>query len=252
LKVVAFFSILAVALSANFSASAQTTNPDMDKLKPLSGTDFDIAFMKAMIKHHRAAIDMAKSAATNANHNEIKQAAANVISSQQKEIDDLTSWLKDWYNQQPDPDMSSMADIEAKAKQLTTLKGDDYDKQFIMDMIPHHQMAVDMAKLAADRATRSELKTTAQTIISAQSQEIDQLTGWMNQWYGLNAQGQPLVSTAGGSASNTTTNPNTTSTTPALPATGNPDNTTPMLLLVATLILIGGLLTRWQSLRPRA
>lgn len=50
---------------------------------------------------------MAKSAATNANHAEIKQIASGIISAQQKEIGVMTGWLKGWYNQQPDPGMGS-------------------------------------------------------------------------------------------------------------------------------------------------
>ena len=41
-------------------------------------------------------------------------------------------------------------------------------------MIPHHQSAVDMAKLALTKALRPELKTFAQGVIDVQTKEITQ------------------------------------------------------------------------------
>ncbi len=58
------------------------------------------------------------------------------------------------------------------------------------------------------------------SIIQIQSGEIDQMTGLLNQWYGLNAQGQPVVSIpAGGGA---TTNPPGST---VMPLTGTSDHT---------------------------
>lgn len=49
------------------------------------------------------------------------------------------------------------------------------DRAFATQMIDHHQLAIDMAKVAEDRADRPEIKTLAAAIITAQEQEIAQL-----------------------------------------------------------------------------
>jgi uncharacterized protein (DUF305 family) len=46
-------------------------------------------------------------------------------------------------------------------------------------MIPHHQSAVDMAKLALKKALRPELKKFAQAVITVQSKEITQYKTWL-------------------------------------------------------------------------
>ncbi|KKS13824.1 MAG: hypothetical protein UU71_C0042G0009 [Parcubacteria group bacterium GW2011_GWB1_41_6] len=46
------------------------------------------------------------------------------------------------------------------------------DEHFIEQMIPHHDGAIDMAKLALQKAKRPEIKTLAENIISAQEKEI--------------------------------------------------------------------------------
>lgn len=50
------------------------------------------------------------------------------------------------------------------------------DKAFVVEMIPHHQMALDMARMAQSQAQRPELKTLANNIISSQSAEIARMT----------------------------------------------------------------------------
>lgn len=59
-----------------------------------------------------------------------------------------------------------------------------FDQAFIDMMVPHHQSAIEMAKVAQERAERSEIKTLAGEIIAAQTAEIDQLRSWRKLWFG--------------------------------------------------------------------
>lgn len=67
---------------------------------------------------------------------------------------------------------------------MSTSAGDPGDVQFAQQMIPHHEQAVEMARLALDnRAGASdEVKSLAQQISTAQEPEIATMTGWMSQW----------------------------------------------------------------------
>lgn len=56
------------------------------------------------------------------------------------------------------------------------------DVTFAQAMIPHHQQAVQMAKLAATRASDSRVKDLAARIEAAQDPEIIMMTGWMSSW----------------------------------------------------------------------
>lgn len=60
--------------------------------------------------------------------------------------------------------------------------GDDYDKAFIEEMIMHHQSAVNMANLSADRAKHDEIKQLSNDIIDAQEKEINQMKQWQMDW----------------------------------------------------------------------
>jgi uncharacterized protein (DUF305 family) len=72
--------------------------------------------------------------------------------------------------------MSQMVDS------LKDKSGDDYDKAFISNMIAHHQSAVDMAQLSADRAKHNEIKQLSQEIITAQEKEISEMKQWQMDW----------------------------------------------------------------------
>ncbi len=67
------------------------------ELEGKSGDVFDQAFLDEMVVHHQGAVAMAQSALTNAKHQEIKDLAAGIISAQNKEIGQMTSWRMGWY-----------------------------------------------------------------------------------------------------------------------------------------------------------
>src|SRR6266508_3729891 len=58
----------------------------------------------------------------------------------------------------------------------------DTDVTFAQNMIPHHRQAVQMADLAASRASDPEIKQLAGQIKAAQDPEIKTLTGWLTAW----------------------------------------------------------------------
>ena len=66
---------------------------------------------------------------------------------------------------------------------LQPLKGAEFETRFLQMMIQHHRHGVEMAKLVNDHTKRPELRELADKIMSAQQQEIDQMTKWLTDWY---------------------------------------------------------------------
>jgi uncharacterized protein (DUF305 family) len=59
--------------------------------------EFDLRFLNAMIPHHEGALVMAKDVLSKSKRPEMKKLAQDILSSQQKEIDQMNQWRKAWY-----------------------------------------------------------------------------------------------------------------------------------------------------------
>ena len=66
---------------------------------------------------------------------------------------------------------------------LEKLKGAEFEQSFLEQMIQHHGTAIEMAKMVNDHTKRPELRQLADKIIASQQAEIDQMTGWLKEWF---------------------------------------------------------------------
>lgn len=69
-------------------------------------------------------------------------------------------------------------------RNASTQSSDMLDAGFIEQMIPHHEDAITMAKLAETKAQTEEVKKLSKDIIASQGKEIDQMKAWYKEWFG--------------------------------------------------------------------
>jgi uncharacterized protein (DUF305 family) len=80
-------------------------------------------------------------------------------------------------------DMSMDEMMTAMSKGLENKSGNDFDQEFLKEMIVHHQGAVDMAKLVLQKSKRPELLKMANDIINVQTKEIETMKTWQATWF---------------------------------------------------------------------
>jgi uncharacterized protein (DUF305 family) len=154
----------------------------MDMMKPPTGKP-DLDFITGMIPHHQGAIDMAKAVLQYGKDPDIKTLAENVVKAQNGEI----TMMKDWLSKADQTALAgapeSAAANEAAMGQMmksmmVTYKG-DADVDFVTGMIPHHQGAIDMAKVALQYAKDPAVLKLAQDVVTAQEGEIAFMQDWL-------------------------------------------------------------------------
>lgn len=129
---------------------------------------FDAHFIEQMIPHHEDAITMSKLAQTKAQREEVKQLAENIIDSQSREINLMRTWYQDWFGKGVPENSEVMGQhgMMGNAGMHMGMMGDetdietlqnsvDFDREFLQQMIPHHQMAVMMARMLKNGTQRT-------------------------------------------------------------------------------------------------
>ena len=174
------------------SQQAVTTEKTTDsKYATLKGDAFDEAFIADMIAHHEAAINMSEQAQAMTAHDEIRTLASAIMETQTTEMVQMREWQQAWgfeitnsggHMSHGGGGAEMAGDMVEMQNKLKDLKGEAYDKEFLKQMILHHEQAVDMAKYAADNAKRQEIKDLASNIIKAQNEEIRQMKQWQESW----------------------------------------------------------------------
>jgi len=161
----------------------------------MMGNYIDSHFIEQMIPHHQDAITMAEIALEKATHQEIKNLSSDINRSQSAEIDQMKVWYKEWFATDVPEDnaVMGMHGMMEKSNMHMGMMGDetdiealrdasDFDKAFIEEMIPHHQMAVMMAQMLKNTTSRDEMRKLADDIISAQTKEINEMRQWYKAW----------------------------------------------------------------------
>src|SRR3989344_4995108 len=124
----------------------------------MMANNVDQHFIEQMIPHHDDAITMANVALQKAEHREIKDLSQNIIKAQTEENDMMKEWYKSWFGGTV-PDIfantghgmgsgimhGGMMGSSSDLANLESAK--PFDKEFIEQMIPHHQMGIMMAQM---------------------------------------------------------------------------------------------------------
>jgi uncharacterized protein (DUF305 family) len=143
----------------------------------------DLDFVVGMVPHHQGAIDMAKVVLEFGKDVEVKKLAEGVVKAQEGEIAFMNAWLaktdKATLPVSPDATKANEAAMTTMMKAMMMAPTGDADIDFVKGMIPHHQGAIDMAKVALQFAKDPALLKLANDIVDAQVGEISFMTDWL-------------------------------------------------------------------------
>lgn len=143
----------------------------------------DLDFMQGMIPHHQGAIEMSKVVLQFGKDAEVKALAENVIKAQEGEIALMKVWLektdKSTLVESPEAAKGNTDAMNTMMKNMSMTYSDDADVDYIKGMIPHHQGAIDMAKVALQYAKDPDVLKLAGEVVKAQEGEISFMQDWL-------------------------------------------------------------------------
>ncbi len=168
------------------SESMMEMMESIEELRQLSGAEFEIAYVNRIIPHHEGAVMMAEVVVDKAPHVEVRDAAAQIIKDQQREIEELTSFLRDTHGQEVNPDERQMMSHDMM-EMHENANPEMAEKMFLLMMREHHQTAVEMGEIVLEKATSEQLREQAEKMIESQRAEQEQFGEWLQTWYGIEA-----------------------------------------------------------------
>jgi len=175
--------ILVLVLAVVFLLAGNTNMPmnhdghgSMSSNENASGnyTDDELMFAQMMIPHHSQAVTMSELALANSINPEILSLATAIRDAQAPEIKQMQDWLdqSDYSGTHAGHmDMGGMLTDEEIAE-LSSAKGETFDRLFLEGMIAHHEGAIDMISMIKN-STNSEVKKLYADILTSQSAEIE-------------------------------------------------------------------------------
>jgi uncharacterized protein (DUF305 family) len=187
--------------SAIASAAPTASAPAASAPASVAASELDLAFIDMMVPHHEAAVEMARMAQDRAEHEELVEMAAGIMTEQEREIGQLKAWRLTWFGSDETPPMAAMPvmpgveipgmgghdmggqtmDMTGDIERLRT--AEPFDHAFLRAMIEHHQSAIDAAAIIVAETRIDDLRELADRIISSQQAEIDEMEAWLVQWY---------------------------------------------------------------------
>jgi uncharacterized protein (DUF305 family) len=193
IRLVAVVASLAALVAAGCGGGDEESRPS----QPRADRAAEDAFLEAMVPHHQAAIEMAALALERAETREIRALADAILDAQQTEVAQMGEIHERLIGKPIDPDEGAHAVLGLSAEEAgmdhgdaaaTLERADPFDRAFIDHMIPHHEGAVRMARAVFPKTDDRELRDLAESIVSAQKREIEEMRAIREEHYGRAAQ----------------------------------------------------------------
>lgn len=183
---VAFPSFAESPSTYAYQQGMQQMHQDMN-IRYSGQTDTD--FARGMVPHHQGAIDMANVVLTHGHDEDVLSLARWIKASQEGEIGQMSNWIRRRAAAEPVVETAVIqADasvIENKAamavmhRDMAINYTEHAEHDFVCGMIPHHQGAIDMAKIELRHGRDPEMLRLARKIIPSQSSDIARMQRWL-------------------------------------------------------------------------
>jgi uncharacterized protein (DUF305 family) len=139
----------------------------------------DAAFVRAMVPHQAAGVEIARTAERRAKRAELRALGSQIAARQQPTVERLRE-LK--------PDVAPRAGAAPKPAPVDPRALRDpvsFDHRFMTMMIRHHEDSIVLAEVEQHRGGDDRIKLIAAEIFESQKRELERLKRFLRTWYGV-------------------------------------------------------------------
>lgn len=94
------------------------------------------------------------------------------------------AWLRDDWSRLDDDSDPALEDQDELGGTDSRYRDGSMDAMFLEQMVPHHEDAVAMARIALERSRRPEIRSLAQDVVRVQTAEIEEMRDLYREYYG--------------------------------------------------------------------
>ena len=205
------FLAIVATLAAALALVACSDDSDAATTTGGQGNATERAFLSAMVPHHEAAVKMAELAQRRGGSNFVRDLADAIVEDQRAEIAQMGDIHRRLFGTALVPDAMAHEELGLTAEEPGTghmedamqmlATADPFDRAFIDEMVAHHLGAIAMAEAALEGAEDPEVRDLAESIISAQRDEVERMSAFRKEEYGAPTDTAPadMITTAPGS-----------------------------------------------------
>ncbi len=174
------FVLMLLSVSAAAAAPTPAPDPAVAALAGLSGPAFDTAFLRLLIPIHEEAVEIAMAATLNADHVDLLKWNQRVVERKNAQVRQMLAWLQE---AGAGPGQRNAGVVTPAVKKMRGLKGAALERVYLPLMASHLERSTTLARLAASKASRPEVRALAQEIARVEGQEVKMLRTWLTTWY---------------------------------------------------------------------
>lgn len=156
------------------------TSATGDRRIPYTPAD-DVAFIDFFVPHHQRAIEMATIVLDAGQSPAVKALAQSIKDAQTAEIALMRAARQTLTGQSDSPAPPADPHMDADMAAMMALSGAALDRQFLVEMIPHHAAGLPAAHRGRPNLHRPDMRQLALDIFSAQAQEIGAMHALLDQ-----------------------------------------------------------------------
>lgn len=160
--------------------ASPTPDPTLAALSRLTGPAFEVAFMRELIPIHEEAVEIAMAATLHADHTELLRWNQVMIDRKSAQVRQMLAWLQE---AGVSPWRRNVNVVTEPVKKMRGLRGVALERAYLPLIAAHLERSTALARLAAAKADRQELRTMAQAIVAVEVKEVARLRAWLKAWY---------------------------------------------------------------------